>query len=260
MTTKTITSKDGTSIAFDQTGTGPAVILIGGGPNDRSANTPLAALLEQNFTVINYDRRGRGGSGMTEPYSPDREVEDLDALIKAAGGSAGVYGTSSGAAFGILAASRGLNIKKLALWEPPFVVDDSRPPIPKDYKAQLSTMIAENRRGDALAYFFTQIVGMPADFVAPMRQSPFWGYMENMAHVIVYEADVMGDYSLPKQRLAAISVPTLVIDGGQVPWMSNAANAVADALSNGARRTLNGQPHNVDAAVIAPVLVEFFGS
>jgi pimeloyl-ACP methyl ester carboxylesterase len=257
---KTITSKDGTSIAFDQTGTGPAVILIGGGPNDRSANTSLAALLEQNFTVINYDRRGRGGSGMTEPYSPDREVEDLDALIKAAGGSACVYGTSSGAAFGILAASRGLNIKKLALWEPPFVVDDSRPAIPKDYKAQLSTMIAENRRGDALEYFFTQIVGMPAEFVAPMRQSPFWGYMENMAHVIVYEADVMGDYSLPRQRLAAINVPTLVIDGGTTPWISNAADAVADALSHGQRRTLNGQPHNVDAAVIAPVLVEFFGS
>ncbi|MEO8610349.1 MAG: alpha/beta hydrolase [Chloroflexota bacterium] len=257
---QTITSKDGTSIAFDQTGTGPAVILIGGGPNDRSANTPLAALLESHFTVINYDRRGRGGSGMTEPYSPDREVEDLDALIQAAGGSAYVYGTSSGAAFAILAASCGLNITKLALWEAPFVTDDSRPAIPKDYKAQLSAMIADNRRGDALEYFMTQIVGMPAQFVAPMRQSPFWGYMENMAHVIVYEADVMGDYSLPTQRLAAIKAPTLVIDGGQTPWMSTAANAVADALVDGSRRTLAGQAHNVDPAAIAPVLVEFFES
>ena len=100
---------------------------------------------------------------------------------------------------------------------------------------------------------------MPATFVAPMRQSPFWGYMENMAHVIVYEADVMGDYSLPTQRLQAISMPTLVIDGGTVPWMSNAANAVAGALADGSRRTLAGQPHNVDAGAIAPVLAEFFG-
>jgi pimeloyl-ACP methyl ester carboxylesterase len=257
---QTITSRDGTTIAFDQTGSGPAVILISGGPNDRNAHTPLAALLEPHFTVINYDRRGRGGSNMVGPYSPEREVEDLDALIRHAGGSACVYGTSSGAAFGILAASRGLNIKKLALWEPPFVVDDSRPPIPKDYKAQISQMIDAGRRGDAMEFFLTQMAGVPAEFVAPMRQSPFWGHMENMAHVIVYEADVMGDYSLPTERLAEITTPTLVIDGGQAPWITNAANAVAKNLAHAECRTLAGQPHNVADAAIAPVLIEFFSS
>lgn len=254
----TLTSKDGTTIAYDQTGSDPAVILIGGGPNDRSANTPLAALLESNFTVINYDRRGRGGSGMNSAYSPDREVEDLEALINSVGGSACVYGTSSGAAFAALAASRGLNIKKLALWEPPYILEGTRPPVPADYKAQISSLIDSDRRGDALEYFMVQIVGMPAQFVAPMRQSPFWGFMENMAHVIVYEADVMGDYSLPTARLAAISAPTLLIDGGQSPWISASADAAAKVIPHAERRTLANQPHNVDAAAIAPVLSEFF--
>jgi pimeloyl-ACP methyl ester carboxylesterase len=239
-------------------GTGPAVILIGGGPNTRYANSPLAELLAKDFTVINYDRRGRGDSNEVSPYAPEREVEDLKALINAAGGSAYVYGTSSGAAFAALAASRGLNIKKLALWEPPFIVEGTRPPVPADYKAQLSTMVAEGRRGDALEYFMTQIVGMPAEFVAPMKQSPFWGAMENVAHVIVYEADVMGDYSVPTQRLASINVPTVVIDGGTMPWLSQGAEAAAAAIPNAQRRTLPGQPHNVDAAAIAPVLSEFF--
>jgi pimeloyl-ACP methyl ester carboxylesterase len=233
---------------------------VSGGPNERSAHNQLAELLSQHFTVINYDRRGRGNSGDTQPYTPERELEDLEALINAAGGSAHVYGTSSGAAFAILAASRSLKIKKLALWEPPFIIEGSRPPVPSDYKAQLSQLIDSDRRGDALEYFMVQIVGMPAQFVTPMRQSPFWGHMENLAHVIVYEADVMGDYSVPTQRLSAITVPTIVIDGGTVPWMSSTAQVVADTVPNAQRQTLPGQPHNVDAAAIAPVLENFFAS
>jgi pimeloyl-ACP methyl ester carboxylesterase len=195
---------------------------------------------------------------LNSAYSPDREVEDLEALINSVGGSACVYGTSSGAAFAALAASRGLAIKKLALWEPPYILEGTRPPVPADYKAQISSLIDSDRRGDALEYFMVQIVGMSAQFVAPMRQSPFWGFMENMAHVIVYEADVMGDYSLPTARLAAIQCPTLVIDGGQVPWMSASADAAAQVIPHAERRTLANQPHNVDAAAIAPVLTEFF--
>jgi pimeloyl-ACP methyl ester carboxylesterase len=257
---QTVTSKDGTTIAYDQSGQGEPVILVSGGPNERSAHNQLAELLSQHFTVINYDRRGRGDSGDTQPYAPERELEDLEALINAAGGSAHVYGTSSGAAFAILAASRGLKIKKLALWEPPFIIEGSRPPVPSDYKAQLSQLIDSDRRGDALEYFMVQIVGMPAQFVAPMRQSPFWGHMENLAHVIVYEADVMGDYSVPTQSLTAITVPTIVIDGGTVPWMSSTAQVVADTIPNAQRQTLPGQPHNVDATAIAPVLENFFAS
>jgi pimeloyl-ACP methyl ester carboxylesterase len=256
---QTVKSKDGTTIAFDQLGQGAPVILIGGGPTDRSANAPLAALLAAQFTVINYDRRGHGDSGDNPPYAVDREIEDLEALIAEAGGSANVYGTSSGAAFAIEAAARGLNIRKLALWEPPFITDNSRPPVPADYKAQVSEMVASGRRGDALEYFMVQIVGMPAQFVAPMRQSPFWGQMEKVAHAIVYEADVMKDYLLPTDRLARIAIPTLVIDGGTVPWMSSTADKVAAALSDAERATLPGQPHNVAAEAIAPVLANFFG-
>lgn len=254
---QTVISKDGTSIAYDQIGSGPAVILISGGPNDRSAHTSLADLLAQHFTVINYDRRGRGD---TSPYAVERELEDLEALITQAGGSAFVYGTSSGAAFAVLAASRGINIKKLALWEPPFIIEGSRPPVPTDYKAQLIEMVSSNRRGDAMEFFMTEMVGMPAEFVAPMRHAPFWADMEKMAHVIVYEADVMGDYALPTERLTAITVPTLVIDGGQSSWLTLGAEAAANALPNVQRRTLDNQPHNVDAAAIAPVLTEFFNS
>jgi pimeloyl-ACP methyl ester carboxylesterase len=255
---RTVTSKDGTRIAFDQAGQGTPVILIGGGPTTRWANADLAGLLASQFNVYNYDRRGHGDSGDTQPYAVDREIEDLEALIADADGSACVYGTSSGAAFGIEAAARGLNITRLALWEPPFITDNSRPPVPADYKAQVSEMVASGRRGDALEYFMVQIVGMPAEFVAPMRQSPFWGEMEKVAHAIVYEADVMKDYSLPADRLARISIPTLVIDGGTIPWMSSTAQKVADALPNAQRRTLPGQPHNVAAEAIAPVLAAFF--
>lgn len=254
----TVTSKDGTAIAFDRLGDGPPVILVSGGPNDRSANAPLAALLAPHLTVINYDRRGRGGSGDTAPYAVDREVEDLDALIGEAGGSAGLYGTSSGAAFALEAAARGLAITSLALWEPPFIVDDSRPPVPRDYKAQLSEMISAGRRGDAIEYFMTTMVGMPAELVAPMRQAPFWQSMEDLAHTILYEADVMGDYSLPAKRVASVTVPTLVLDGGQSPWLAHGADAVADALPDARRRTVQGQPHNVAADAVAPALTEFF--
>jgi pimeloyl-ACP methyl ester carboxylesterase len=254
----TVTSHDGTTIAFDRLGDGPPVVLVSGGPNDRSANAPLAELLAPHFTVVNYDRRGRGGSGDTPPYAVDREVEDLQALIDHAGGSAFVFGTSSGAAFALIAAARGLPVTGLALWEPPFIVDDSRPRVPSDYKAQLQEMISAGRRGDAIEYFLTTMVGLPAEFVAPMRQAPSWGWMEGMAHAIVYEADVMGDYSLPAGRLASVTVPTLVLDGGQAAWISHAADAVAAALPDARRRTLEGQAHNVAADAVAPALVEFF--
>ena len=206
--------------------------------------------------MVNFDRRGRGQSGDTPPYSVEREIEDLEALIGQVGGSAAVYGTSSGGVFALRAAASALPITAVAAWEPPFVVDASRPPVPPNYKAELMAMIDAGRRGDAIEYFMTKIVGLPAEFVAPMREAPFWSSMEALAHAIVYEADVMGNYSLPGW-LASVVAPTLVLDGGTTPWLTSAARAVAEALPNAERRTLEGQPHNVDPEALAPALVEF---
>jgi alpha-beta hydrolase superfamily lysophospholipase len=192
----TVTSSDGTTIAFDRSGEGPAVILVCGGSTDRSANASLAALLARHFTVFNYDRRGRGDSGDTAPYAVEREVEDLEALINEAGGSAFVYGTSSGAALVLEAAASGLPITKLALWEPPFVLDESRRP-PADTATTFTELVSEGRRGDAVEYFMSKVVGLPPEFVAYARTQPFWHAREALAHTLAYDATVMGDYSLP---------------------------------------------------------------
>jgi pimeloyl-ACP methyl ester carboxylesterase len=254
-----VTSKDGTVIAFDRTGTGPAVVIVGGVLGDRSQQAPLAALLAERFTVYNYDRRGHGESGDTLPYAVEREIEDLDAMITEAGGEACVYGTSGLAILSLEAAARGLapKMKKLALWEPPYYVDDSHPPTPKDYKEQLTELLSSGRRGDMVELFMTQAVGMPAEFVAQMRNAPWWPLQEAAAHTLIYDATIVGDHSLPV-GLASVTVPTLVIDGGTTPWLSNAAEAVAATLPNAQRRTLPGQPHNVAPEAVAPVLAEFF--
>lgn len=257
---KQVISQDGTSIAYDQVGRGPALILVGGTLGDRSQNAPLAALLAKHFTVFNYDRRAHGESGDTAPYAVEREIEDLEALIVEAGGSAFVYGTSGCAVLALYAAAHGLapKIKRLALWEPPFIVDDSRPPVPQDYKKQLTEMLSAGRRGDMVELFMTKAVGLPVEFVAPMRQAPWWSSQEALAHTLIYDATLMGDYSLPTERVVGVTVPTLVIDGWETPWMSHAAQALADTLPNAQRRTLSGQPHNVEASALAPVLEEFF--
>jgi pimeloyl-ACP methyl ester carboxylesterase len=257
-----VKSTDGTVIAYEKSGQGPAVVVVGGVMGDRSQQAPLAALLESHFTVLNYDRRGHGESGNTEPYAVDREVEDLDAILDQAGGSACVYGTSGCAVLALHAAAGGpgSKIKKLALWEPPFIVDDSRPKVRHDYRQQLVSMLAQGRRGDMVESFFTEAVGMPAEFVSQMRQSPWWPAQEAVAHTLVNDATLMGDYSLPRAKFATIRVPTLVIDGGQASWLSHAADAVAATVPNAKRRTIEGQPHNVDYNAMAPVLTEFFRS
>jgi pimeloyl-ACP methyl ester carboxylesterase len=254
----TVTSRDGTTIAFDRMGEGPPVILVGGGSTDRMANAPLAALLASDFTVLNHDRRGRGGSGDTAPYAVEREVEDIEALVEEAGGSAFLYGTSSGAALALEAAASGLPTTRLALWEPPYVLDESRRP-PADQVAQYDAMIAEGRRGDAVEYFMTKVVGMPAEFAAQARTQPWWSATEALAHTLAYDATIMGDYSVPTEQAASVKAPTLVIAGGaDFPWMRETAQALAEALPGGQMRILEGQGHDVDPAVLAPVLVEFF--
>jgi len=254
-----VTSKDGTTIAFDRPGEGPPVILVCGGSTARSANASLATLLAARFTVFNYDRRGRGASGDTPPYAVEREVEDLDAVIAAAGGSASVYGTSSGAALALEAAASGLAVTKLALWEPPFIVDDSRPRPPADTATTYTELVSAGRRGDAVEFFMAKVVGLPAEFVAEARKSPWWPAQEALAHTLAYDATIMGDYSVPTERVASVAAPTLVIDGGASPaWMRNTAKAVADVLPAGQRHTLMGQEHNVAPDALAPVLEKFF--
>jgi pimeloyl-ACP methyl ester carboxylesterase len=254
-----ITSKDGTKIAFDRLGDGPPVILVAGGSVDRGSNAGVAAILASDFTVFNYDRRGRGPSGDTLPYAIDREVEDIEAVVAAADGTAYLYGSSSGAALALIAA-RQLpgRITKLALWEPPYILDPAARP-PADQVEQYNAMLAEGRRGDAAQFFMEKVVGMPAEFVAGARSQPWWAATEALAHTLPYDATIMGDYSLPTETAAAVTIPTLVLDGGaSFGFMGPTADALAKALPGGQRRTLAGQEHNIDPNVLAPALKEFF--
>ena len=262
---KTATSRDGTRIAYDELGEGPPVVMVGGAMNTRSfgPNGSLAGLLAERFTVINYDRRGRGDSGDTAPYSVEHEIEDLDALIEEAGGSASVFGISSGAALALEAANRGLSIEKLALYEAPFVVDDSRPPVPDDYLERLEGLVASGRRGDAIRLFMREGVGLPAVFVALMRLMPAWSKLKAVAHALPYDAAIVDDYQkgkpLPAERWTAVTMPTLVAVGGKSPdWMLHAMQELADVLPDATHNTLEGQTHIVKADALAPVLVEFF--
>jgi pimeloyl-ACP methyl ester carboxylesterase len=229
-------SKDGTTIAFDRSGQGPALVLVGGVLSDRSAAFPMAAQLAPHFTVVAYDRRGRGDSGDTAPYAADREVEDIDALILASGGSAFVFGHSSGAVLA-LEAARTIpgRMPKLALYEPPFIVDGSRAPLPEDYVTRFDDMVSTGRRGDAVELFMTTGPGVPAEVVAGMRQEPFWPSMEAIAHTLAYDGTVMGaamgGSPAPLGRWASVAVPTLVMDGGASPdWQRRAVLVLVDVL------------------------------
>ncbi len=249
---RTVTSKDGTRIAFEQSGEGPAIILVVGAFNDRATGAPLARFLEPHFTVFNYDRRGRGDSGDTAPYAIEREIEDLEALIATAGGSACVFGYSSGAILSLRAAAHGLAISQLALYEPPPTGTKAGTLAPR-----LAELISAGRRGDAVELFQTEAVGIPAAVVAQMRNAPFRPALEKMAHTLVYESMILG--SLPTGLVASVRVPTLVIDGEASPEvMRHAAQSLAEALPDGRYRTLEGQGHDIVPAVVAPVLEEFF--
>jgi pimeloyl-ACP methyl ester carboxylesterase len=248
--------KDGTTIAFDSSGDGRPVVIVAGALSGRFTNARLAELLSVRFAVLNYDRRGRGDSGDAQNYAVEREIADLEAIIGEAGGSAFVFGSSSGGNLAVRAAASGLNISKLALWEPNFLVDDSRPPLPEDYVEQIRQLVASNRNGDAVELFMTKAVGLPQDFVAPMRQAPHWPAMEAAAHTLAYDGSVVDGFALP--AVSSLAVPTLVLDGGTTPWLSNGAQAIADALPEGRRRTLEGQTHDVSAEALAPALEEFF--
>ncbi len=278
---KTVTSKDGTTIAFDRSGKGPALILVSGALGVRSPypmSRQLPELLSQYFTVIDYDRRGRGDSGDTLPYAVQREVEDIEVLIDTAGGSAFLYGLSSGAVLALEAASKlPKKVKKLALYEPPFIINDSRPPVPKDYVEQLNAAIAAGRPGDAVEIFMTKALLIPPGFVAQMRNAPMsqsfgddagmkppeWADMEKVAHTLAYDGMVMGDTMsgkpLQPKKWFTNTAPTLVITGGNSDaFFHDGAKALVSDLPQAQHRILEGQDHAVSPVALAPVLKEFF--
>jgi pimeloyl-ACP methyl ester carboxylesterase len=261
-----VTSKDGTRIAFDRSGDGPALILVGGALSDRSGWVPLAKLLAPRFSVVSYDRRGRGDSGDTAPYAVEREIEDIEALVDEAGGAAVVHGQSSGAVLALEAAAKlAGKVQKLSLYEPPFIIDDSRPPPPEGFASHIDELIAANRRGDAVEYWMTDVVGAPAEAVAQMRSAPTWPELEGVAHTLPYDIAVLGDNMsgrpLPAERWVSVTAPTLVMDGGASPaWIGNSARTLADILPDAQHRTLDGQTHNAAPEVLAPELVRFFGA
>jgi pimeloyl-ACP methyl ester carboxylesterase len=261
---KTARSNDGTTIAYETCGQGPPLVLVDGAlcHRDMGPSRAVAKALSEHFTVITYDRRGRGESGDTAPYSVAREIEDLAALIEAAGGSAHLCGFSSGAVLALEAAARGLPVASLALYEPPFIVDDSRAPAPDDYVDQLNALLAANRRGDAVRLFMRH-VGMPAPLVWLMRLTPAWGKLKRVAHTLPYDGEVMGDTQLgnplPADRWPGTKVRTLVIVGGKSPaFFHNGTTSLAELLPNAEHRVLEGQTHMVKANALAPVLVDYF--
>ncbi len=258
-----VQSRDGTPIAFERMGSGPALIVVNGALSARQSGAALAARLAERYSVFLYDRRGRGDSGDTPPYAIAREVDDLAAMLAAAGGSAFVFGHSSG---GVLAleAARTLVFIKLAVYEPPFIVDGARAPAPADYVARLNALLAAGQRGEAVQYWMRDVVGAPAAAVAQMAQpSPMWTALQALAHTMPYDGAVLGDGlrggPLSSQHWAAVSTPTLVLDGGASPaWVHNTAQALAGVLPHALQRTLPGQTHSADPLVLAPVLEEFF--
>jgi pimeloyl-ACP methyl ester carboxylesterase len=266
----TVTSTDGTTIAYDRTGAGPTVILVDGALCFRAFGpmAALAALLAPHCTVVTYDRRGRGESGDTPPYAVAREVEDLAALLTAVGGATGVYGISSGAFLALAAARRLPNqIIRLALYEPPASLDAAAIQRFQDYRADLDALLAAGRRGDAVARFM-RLVGAglaesehaaPQDAGASLRQTSLWPLFEAVAPTLAYDAAAMGDSAVPLEQAAGVAVSLLALAGGASPaWMQQAARAIAEAAAQGRYAVLEGQTHEVAAEALAPVLTEFF--
>jgi len=257
---KKTTSRDGTSVAYGRTGQGPAVILVSGAMSTGATVAPLAALLSDRFGAITYDRRGRGGSGDTAPYSVAREVEDLAALIDAAGGEASLYGISSGGALVLEAAASGLPVRRVAVYEVPFAVHEGGAKERAQYTERLTEALGNGRRGDAVELFL-RLTGLAEEMIQGARQSPMWTGMEAIAPSLAYDNAVMGDGLVPRARLASIGVPVLSVAGAASPaWLREAARAVAETAPRGTYRSLEGQTHMVDPHALAPVLAEFFSS
>lgn len=261
---ETVRSRDGTSIAHVVNGSGPPLILVGGAFCDhraRAAGLPLSRALEGRMTVTSFDRRGRGESTDTAPYAVGREVEDLAALVVRAGGSAAVYGHSSGAVLALQAAAAGVPITRLALYEPPLVFSDARAPMPPDLVEQLVELTRLGQRSEAVELFLSKGIGVPAPGVAHMKASPAWPNLTALAHTLSYDATLTRDAEATLALGATCTVATLLMAGEKSEsWMRTGVERLAAAIPNARHETLAGQTHDVQAEPLARLLLEFFGA
>ncbi|WTL50635.1 alpha/beta fold hydrolase [Streptomyces sp. NBC_01497] len=253
-------SGDGTVIAYRRAGSGRPVILVGGSFGTARTSAPLAGLLAADFRVITYDRRGRGHSGDTAPYAVEREIEDIAALLAAAGGSASLFGVSSGAALVLRAAAAGLPITQIAVYEPPYRADPAEVADRPAYSRRLAALLADGSRAEAIGQVLTG-VGVTAAEIEDLRHTDDWPSLLALAPTLAYDDALIGTGLVPADRLADIRVRAMVVDGGaSPPAMRAGARAVANALPRGRHRTLTGQTHAVAPHVLAPVLREFFAA
>ncbi|RZQ60577.1 alpha/beta fold hydrolase [Amycolatopsis suaedae] len=259
---KTTTSADGTTIAYEVTGSGPPLVLVDGALcyREQGPARALARELAGRFTVYAYDRRGRGDSGTGE-LTVEREVEDLEAVVKEAGGAVSLFGCSSGAVLALEAADRGVAADRLALYEAPFIVDGTHPPMPAGFVARVRSEVDAGRGGEAVKMFM-RYVGAPGFFVALMRLFPVWRKLTAVAPTLLADLAMIEPHQkgepLPAGRWSSVTMPVLVADGGKSPeYMRNAQRAIAAVLPDATHRTVPGQTHMVKAPVLAPVVAEF---
>ena len=260
--TNTTLSADGTSIVYSKYGDGPAVILVDGAFCSRHFGPmlKLAPVLAEQFTVYAYDRRARGDSGDTKPYAIEREIEDLQAMIRVAGGSAFLFGISSGAILCLRAASAGLNITRVAVLEPPFV-GNKNGKRPVDGKQQLDQLIAAGNSSGAISFYLRKMIGVPAIVPFILRLTPNWRKMKANAKSLPYDAAICGDFTISKAMVSGVTISTLVIDSTKSPAsLRNAVEELTAALPHGQRMSLAGSVHQVPPETLVPVLINFYKS
>jgi pimeloyl-ACP methyl ester carboxylesterase len=252
-----VVSRDGTTIAYEQAGDGPAIVLLNGAFRDHTIFDSLAPELAPHCTTYVYDRRGRGESGDSPAYAVEREIEDLAAVIDEAGGQAVVFAGSCGANLALEAAMSGVPISKLALHEPFYVTEGYRRP-PSDFTDNLRALLADDMRGEAAEYFLAKLLGLSPEAIADWRTGPLWATNEANAHTLPYDTAICGDFNVPVHRLAAVQTATMVVNSnGTSDWLRAAARATAAALPNGSWVELPGSWHRVQTDVLGRVLAEF---
>jgi pimeloyl-ACP methyl ester carboxylesterase len=260
---RTTTSRDGTTIAYTKRGSGPPLIIVDGVfcYRENGPATELASLLAQHYTVFTYDRRGRGESTDTAPYTVEREIDDLRAVVTEARATPFVLGISSGAALTLQAVASGVGAKRIALYEPPYEAAGS-PRRLEDARIRLQSFISDGDRAGAVRFFMTGVFGAPRAFVfaMPFLMPTAWKRNKLVVHTAPHDLMILADRSVLNERSSSIPVPTLVIGGEKSPkGLRDAVTVVGDALPNGTIRFLSGQDHNISGPVLVPVLFEYFG-
>jgi pimeloyl-ACP methyl ester carboxylesterase len=253
-----VTSHDGTEIAFETSGEGPALVLVGGSLADHQFYVPLAQALAPYFTVYNFDRRGRGQSGDTKPYAVERELEDVAALLATTNEPVFMYGHSAGAALALRAVAAGLTVAKLALADPPFTPRGEDDEVAKaDHARQAASIQALLEQGDVKGSvtFFLQDYGLAEEELEAMFQSPAGETMLHCAGTLPYDYALLGDGLVPTELAAKVNVPTLVMAAAAMP---QTAQALVTVLSNAYFRAMETSAHDLPPADIAETLIEFF--